>query len=347
MMTNRLIRVAAVQPRCVWGDGEWQNAWQCVRLIDEAAASGARLITFPEAYPGPGHGPMDSGGHLPASPIEMVRERAARHRVYVAASCLDRVPDRPDAYWLTLKLIGPDGAILANYKRVQPDTHYLNEYLHGGRMHVLPGDEIMVVPTELGRIGLQICSELFVPELSRIQMLRGAEIIIAPVNGQHSETKPQVAETWRCVARARAAENLCYVLATQNVFRDETRGVGIIAGPERALATTDGAGILLADLDLDRLAYFRCAHYGRGHFTPPTPEEPATGCRPGQIHERRPELYGALVAPQEDAFDYFTYGKGPDAVAREHARVRDYYYPRVADRAPVGGEPAGLKGGGR
>ncbi len=334
-MASRSIRVAAVQPRCDWGEEEWRNAWQCVRLIDEAVAMDARLITFPEAYPGPGHGPMDSGGKLPKTPIAMVCERAAHHKVYVAASNLESVPGRPDAYWLTLKLIGPDGTILANYKRCQPDTHYLNEYLHGGRMHVLPGDEIMVVPTELGNIGLQICSELFVPEISRIQMLRGAEIILAPVNGQHSDTKPRIAESWRCVARARAAENLCYTVATQNIFREGTRGVGIIAGPESALATEDGPGILVADLDMDRLAYFRSSHYARHHFTPPTPEEPVIGCRPGEIHERRPELYGLLVQPQEDAFDYFTYDKGPEAVKREHLRVRDYYYPRVTDRHPV------------
>ncbi len=334
-MMPRKIRVAAVQPDCVWGEEEWRNAWQCVRLIDEAAAMGAQLITFPEAYPGPGHGPMDSGGHLPVPPIAMVRERAAQHRVYVAASDLEPVPGRREAYWLTLKLIGPDGKILANYKRVQPDTHYLNEYLHGGRMHVLPGDEIMVVPTELGNIGMQICSELFVPEVSRIQMLRGAEIILAPVNGQHSNTKPRITETWRCVARARAAENLCYVIVTQNLFRDEATGVGIIAGPESALAIEDGPGILVADLDMDRLAYFRRSHYARPHFTPPTPEEPVIGCRPGQIHERRPELYGLLVRPQEDAFDYFTYDKGPGAVEREHMRVRDYYFPRVTDLQPL------------
>ena len=48
--------------------------------------------------------------------------------------------------------------------------------------------------------------------------LRGADIIIAPGGGMHTRTRTRLAETWRCVARARAAENLVYVVVTQNLF---------------------------------------------------------------------------------------------------------------------------------
>lgn len=301
----KAVRVAAAQPRSHWGEEEWRTAWQCLELIDKAASQGAQLVLFPEAYPGRGHGPLDSGRKLPLPPMEMVRDRAARRRVYVTASCLEPVPGHADLYWLTLTLIGPDGEVVATYRRCHLDTHYLHEYLHGGRRHILPGDEIVVVP-------------------------RGAEIILAPVNGQHSETKPHLADTWRWIARARASENLCYVLVTQNLFRDGVQEVGIIAGPERALATADGPALPASDLDMDRLAYVRTSHDARRHFMPPTEDEPAIGCRPGQIHERRPELFGLLALPQEDAFDCMSSLKGPEAVQREHQRVREYCRPGVA-----------------
>lgn len=298
------VKIGAVQPRAVWGEEEWRNAHQAVELAHEAADQGAQLITFPEGYPGPSHGPMDSAGKLDRPPIAMLQEVARERGVYIVASNLEPHETVAEGFYLTQKLIGPDGEILANYRRCQPDTPYLNEYLHGGRRHILPGEGPMVMETSLGKIGLLICSELFVPELARIEMLMGAEIIIAPVNGQHSPTRPRLTDTWRCVARARAAENLCYVVVTQNIFRDGVRGVGIIAGPEEALAVSDEPGILYADLDLDRLHWWRSRYYNPEFFVPPDEERFITRCRPGQIWERRPELYGKLVEPQPGAFNY-------------------------------------------
>ena len=320
------IRVAAVQPRAFWGPEEHKNLDRAVAYVEEGVRAGAQLVTFSEGYPGPSHGPMDDAG----KPIAAMCDLARKHRVYIAASDLEPNPEIQGTYFLTLKLIAPSGDILANYKRVQPDHMYLNEYLHGGRMHVLPGNEIMVVPTDLGNIGLQICSELFVPEISRIQMLKGAQIIIAPVNGQHSKTRPRLADTWRCVARARAAENLCYVIVTQNIFREGVQGVGIIAGPEEAIAASHDAGVIVGDLDLDRLEWFRTRYYEPEFFEEPSERKPITRCRPGQIHDRRPELYGLLVQPQEDAFNYLYHKDGLDAWRREFERVRDRPLPRLA-----------------
>lgn len=62
------VRVAMVQPRAVWGEEEWRNAAQAVKIAEEAADNGAELITFPEGYPGPSHGPMDSAGMLEETP---------------------------------------------------------------------------------------------------------------------------------------------------------------------------------------------------------------------------------------------------------------------------------------
>ena len=319
------IRVAAVQPQAFWGPEEHKNLDRAVAYVNEAVQAGAHLITFSEGYPGPSHGPLDDSG----GPIAVMCDLARKHRVHIAASDLEPNPEIRDTYYLTLKLIAPTGDILANYKRTQPDHMYLNEYLHGGRMHVLPGNEIMVVPTDLGNIGLQICSELFVPEIARIQMLKGAEIIISPVNGQHSKTRPRLAETWRCVARARAAENLCYVIVTQNIFREGAQGVGIIAGPEEAIAASHDPGVIVGDLDMERLRWFRTRYYEPEFFEEPNEAKPITRCRPGQIHDRRPEMYGLLVQPQEDAFNYTYYKDGLDAWRKEYDKVRERPRPRV------------------
>lgn len=309
--------VGAVQPRAVWGEKEWCNAEQAVRLAEEAANNGAVLITFSEGYPGPSHGPMDSGGRLNKTPIAMLQEVADRRRVHIVASNIEPHETVEEGFYLTQKLIGPDGKILANYRRCQPDTPHLNEYLHGGRRHILPGEGPMAVDTLLGMIGLLTCSELFVPELARVEMLMGAEIIIAPMNGQHSPTRPRLTDTWRCVARARAAENLCYVIVVQNLFRDGVRGVGIIAGPEETIAQSDGPGIIYGELDMNRLRWWRGRYYNPEFFVPPDEERFVNRCRPGQIWERRPELYRKLVEPQEEAFNYDYWKHDLDSWDRE------------------------------
>jgi predicted amidohydrolase len=331
-------KIAAVQPESVWGEDEWRNAETAFAAVERSAREGAELITFPEGFPGPCNGPLDSGSHLAEPPIETLRGLARKHGVHIVASNLEPAPELEGAYYLTLKLIDRAGEIRANYRRVQPDHQHLNAYLHGGRRHVLPGDQLVVVDTDLCRVGLLICSELFVPELARVLMLQGAELVVAPVNGRHSETRfgPRLWEQWRCLARARAAENLNYVVVTQNIYVPGSNGIGIIAGPDGPVATLDGAGILYGEIDMVRLAWLRTHFYEPVLFeAPESPDEPEFSCRPGQIHDRRPDLYRRLVEPQPDAFDYFYHRRSLDAWEAEFDRVHAFAPDRYA---PYAGE---------
>ena len=323
------VKVAAIQPRAYRWKEEYKNVELAIKYMDEATRLGAKLISFPEGYPGPCNGPLDFGGNLSFDPLEKICEKAKEHEAYVCISDLEENSEMENTYYLTLKLISPNGKILANYKRVQPDHQYLNAHLHGGRMHVVPGNEIEVVKTKIGNIGLQICSEIFVPEISRVQMLMGAEIILAPVNGHHAVTHfdwPNKIKTWQAIARARAAENLLYVVITQNLFLENQKGVGIIAGPEEALAQSTKQGIITATLDMERLEMLRSRYYDAELLSPVRdPEESLKiKCRPGQIHDRRPDLYRLLVEPQPDAFNYFYYKKGLDTWKEEFEKVKEW-----------------------
>lgn len=316
------VKVAAVQPESVFGDDEYKNADQALAYLEQAARTGAQLICFPEGYPGPAHGPLDSGGNLPVSPIELLREKTRELGVYVAASDVEAHPTIPDTYYLCQKLIAPSGEIIGNHRRVQPDEPDLNEYLFGGKRDFAPGDEPIVVDTELGNIGLLICSELFVPELCRIEMLMGAEIIVAPVNGLHQQSQffhspdPPMWDTWKCISRCRAAENMVYVVVTQNMFVPAFKGVGHIAGPEWMLAESDQPGIFTADLDMDRLRWLREHLFSWDMLNQATKAnlELPVGTRPAQHILRRPEAYAKLVEALPSDFDYW-YFRRPEAAA--------------------------------
>src|SRR2546423_3952559 len=309
------VRVAAVQPPSFAGAEEHRNAAQACAFIDEAADAGASYVVFPEGYPGPYSGPMENDA------IDRVRERARARGVWVSAGRLERGA-LPDTYHITHVLIDDAGEVRARYRRVQPNHPVFNAYLMGGRHHVLPGDELMTVDAPFGRIGLLICSELFVPELSRVLMLRGADIIVAPGGGVHSRTRTRLQETWRAVARARAAENLVHVVVNQNLFGGGSGGRTCVASPERMLATVDGPGMACADLDLDRLAVMRAHFYDEEMLSPPASDADVLWSRPGQSHDRRPALYGELTAPQPDAFEYHYERRGLETWRREYDKIK-------------------------
>ncbi|MEE9275265.1 MAG: carbon-nitrogen hydrolase family protein [bacterium] len=310
------VKVAAIQAESVFGEEEWQNVDRAIRYMDEVSGLGAHLVCFPEGYPGPAHGPLDSKGKLSAHPIDLLREKIREVGVYCACSDVVEHEDLPEVYYLCQKLIGPDGEILADHRRCQPDEPELNEYLFGGKRLFAPGDGPTVVETEIGVIGLLICSELWVPELPRIAMLQGAEIIISPVNGLHttslhSSDDPPLWETWRCISRCRAAENVQYVIVTQNAFDPKYAGVGHIAGPESLLAEYKGVGVFTAELDMDRLRYLRGTlyEYEMLDATNLEGEHTVLGTRPGQNRLRYPALYSKLVEPSARDFDYDFYVK--------------------------------------
>lgn len=310
-----MTKIAVAQPPSFSGAEEHRNAAQACEFIDQAAAAGAAYLIFPEGYPGPYSGPMENDA------IDAVRERARARRIWVSAGRLLR-GSLPDTYHIAHVLIDDAGEIRARYRRVQPNHPVFNAYLMGGRHHVLPGDEMMTVDAPFGRIGLLICSELFVPELSRILMLRGADLIVAPGGGVHGPTRTRLQDTWRCVARARAAENLVYVAVTQNLFNGSRQGRACIASPETMLAQRDDAGLLFADIELQRLAALRSHYYDEEILSPPGPKDVIFGCRPGQSHDRRPEMYGELTRMQPDAFEYHYERRGLGTWRAEYEKIK-------------------------
>lgn len=319
------VKVGVVAPRSYRGEEEYKNAQYAITYISDAARNGAQVVCFPEGYPGPCSGPLNSGRHLSKTPVEMMEECARLNGIYISCGNLEESEEVKGAYYLCHKLISPQGKTLANYKRCQPTPPALNGYLYNGRNHILPGDRLTVVDTELGKIGLIICSELWVPELARIEMLMGARIILAPVGGLHSRTRSQRYDSsgaiprgsrmgiWQCIARSRAAENMVYVVGTANIFFPESPWGSFVAGPEDLIAASEGEGITYAVLDMDRLEYLRTRSWEEEDFEPPPidlSDHRPVPCQPGQSRDRRPELYAKLVEPQPNAFNFFYYTKG-------------------------------------
>lgn len=289
-----LVKVAVVAPWCERGEAEVENVQRALDYIDAAADSGAKIIAFPEGYPGPYNGPVTY------SPMDALAEKARQRRVYVIAGMVERaesfLPD--EVYHLALKLIGPSGTVVGTYHRVLPNPKEMNTFLMGGKV-IAPGDRLEVFETEYGRLGLLVCSEIWSPELPLILALKGADIIFAPIGGALYELQ----ENWRTILRARAAENHVYLLASQNHWGMED-GLNIIAGPEEIIAESTRPGVLLGSLDLSRLQWLRTHNED---LKLPKPYRTI----PGLLRHRRPDLYDQITRPQADVYDFWYFLKKP------------------------------------
>ena len=100
-------------------------------------------------------------------------------------------------------LFGRDGSVLGVYRKTHP---FCSEAVSGGGW-VTAGDTVTVVDTDLARIGMIICFDGDYPELSRIQAVRGAEVILRPTALLRS------ADIFELTSRARAYDNHVFVIA--------------------------------------------------------------------------------------------------------------------------------------
>ncbi len=138
--------------------------------------------------------------------------KAKQRRVHIqTGTFLEVDPKWPGAVFNTTCLIGP-GGLLSRYRKVNP---WIPWEVHASP-HDLPGyDEPMfpVVETEIGKLGAAICYDWLFPEAIRALALQGAEVLIrvSAYMDPWGATPPM--DWWTLFNRARAVENLAYVVA--------------------------------------------------------------------------------------------------------------------------------------
>ena len=203
------VKIAVVSPKSYSFPGtteEQRNVEVAKKYIDEATEDGAKIICFPEGYPGPFCG---SSTYFGANDL---CEKARENKVYLIAGGLEE--GSPGKYYTTAWLIGPDGKEIGKYRRTTPAGVPIYEVIFGKPFDKLIwGNELPVFKTEYGNIGIIFCTEVYTPELSRVLALKGADIIFTPSGG----ILPHAFETWTTLLWARAIENLVYIAYCQHM----------------------------------------------------------------------------------------------------------------------------------
>ena len=190
------------------------NLNQCSELVAEAAGRGARLVLLPEnfAYFGPEAGKLqaaEAAGDT-AAPIQAALSAWARahHLTLVAGGMPERCSDGPP--YNTALVYGPDGGLETKYRKL----HLFDVDLPGGGKlkesdATSAGSEAVLADAAGVRVGLSICYDLRFPELYRLLVDRGAELLVVPAAFTHETGQAH----WEVLLRARAIESQCYLLA--------------------------------------------------------------------------------------------------------------------------------------
>src|SRR5476651_2249493 len=243
------------------------NLAQARRLLEQAAAKGARLAVLPENFAAMGRRDVADIGRAEAlgeGPILAWLKHTARDlTLWIVAGTLPLPQkDQPNAKSNACSLLIDDqGEIVARYEKLHlfdvdvADTR--GRYRESdGYAH---GSQVVVADTPVGRLGLTVCYDLRFPELYTALREAGAELITAP----SAFTAVTGAAHWDILIRARAIETQCYILAAAqggvHPGPRETYGHAAIVDPwGRVLAEqAQGEAVLLGERDNDEQASIR------------------------------------------------------------------------------------------
>lgn len=253
------LKVAAIQMTS--SNDKGKNLKQAERLIKIAANKKAKFIVLPEVfnYRGKLTDAPKFAELIPGHSTNFISNLARKNKVWILiGSMLEKT--RSEKPYNTSVLINPNGKIVAKYRKI----HLFDIKLKGKEIleskRNLAGNIPKMVSVEKVKVGLSICYDLRFPELYRQYSKSGAEIICIP----SSFTKPTGEAHWHTLIKARAIENLCYVIAPNQAGSGsggiKTYGHSLIVDPwGKILAEgpANGEAVIFADIDFEYLKKIR------------------------------------------------------------------------------------------
>lgn len=255
---------AVIQLNCT---SDREANWQQVQeLVTRAAGYGARLVATPENtnFLGPHAEKVRVAEPLDGPVAERFSELARRLAIHLLLGSFNERSDDPERCYNTSVLFGPDGSRLAVYRKIHLfDVEVSSRVSFTESATVKPGAEPVVVPTDLGTVGLTICYDLRFPGLYQRLRDAGAELLTVP----SAFTLTTGKDHWHALLRARAIENQCFILAPAQHGRHdddglrESYGHAMIVDPwgQIVAMAADGPGLGLAEIDLERVQRTRRA----------------------------------------------------------------------------------------
>jgi nitrilase len=249
-------RVAAVQ-MCSGGERE-ANLATAARLLQEAAQRGARIAVLPENFSLMAQRDADRRALAEADGAGAVQDflarAAAQLKLWIIAGSVPIARAPGERIAQACLVYSADGQRAARYDKIHLFDVELPDRAESYResAHMAPGNQVVTVATPAGSLGLSVCYDVRFPELYRRLEAAGAQWFVVPA----AFTAPTGEAHWEPLLRARAIENLCFLVASaqQGLHPNGRRTWGhsmIIDYWGRVLAElAEGEGVIIADIDL-------------------------------------------------------------------------------------------------
>jgi predicted amidohydrolase len=248
-----------------------ENIETARRLLAEAARQGAQLVALPEYWPIMGRADTDKVAHAEApgsGPIqEFLAAQAREHGFWLIGGTLPLVSGAPGRVLNTTLVLGPDGRPAGRYDKIHLFGFNKGAESYDEARTIVPGETVGSFDAPCGRVGLAICYDMRFPELFRA--MGECNLIVVPAAFTHTTGQAH----WEVLLRARAIENQCYVLASAqgglHPNGRRTYGHSLLADPwgEVKAVLPEGEGVIVGEIDLDRIAEVRASLPALKHRT--------------------------------------------------------------------------------
>ena len=252
-------RMAAVQ--LASGPNVKGNLSEASRLIEMAVAGGSKLVALPEyfAIMGLSDGDKVKAREKPGDgPIqEFLAAEARKHGIWLVGGSVPLESSSPDKVRNSCLVYDDKGGLAARYDKIHLFGFEMGRERYEEERTIEPGRDVVTVDAPFGRLGLSICYDLRFPELYRA--MKPVDVILVPSAFTETTGKAH----WETLIRARAIENLAYVLAPAqggyHLSGRETHGDSMIVDPWGVVLDRlpRGSGVVMASVNLQHLRNLR------------------------------------------------------------------------------------------
>jgi nitrilase len=234
------------------------NLMQAATLIKEAAKRGADMVVLPESFAIMGKNEeqrvaiAEEEGHGIIQ--DTLSQLATNFAIWIVSGTIPLKTDNPKKSTASSIMIDDKGKQVARYDKIHLFDVVLesNNEVYNESATTVPGSDIVVVDTPFGKIGMTVCYDLRFPKLYRALVEQGAEILLVPSAFTEQTGKAH----WEPLLRARAIENLSYVIAPAqggyHVNGRTTYGNSMMIDFWGKICdhSSKGANVIMMDIDL-------------------------------------------------------------------------------------------------
>ena len=254
-----MTKVAAVQ--MISSPSVTENIATARRLVTQAADGGARLVLLPEYWAIMGLSDSDKvavAEPLGAGPIQDFMSSLARKLgIWLIGGTLPLASDDPAKVVNTTLVYNDQGGHVGRYDKIHLFGFTKGTESYSESKTIVPGTQVGVVEAPFGKIGMSVCYDLRFPELYRA--MGPVSLIVVPAAFTYTTGQAH----WELLLRARAIENLAYVLAAAQGGVHEngrrTWGHSMLDGPwgEILAQQAEGACVVMGEMQAPRLEQVR------------------------------------------------------------------------------------------